>query len=283
METLGYYNGVFGNLEKMTIPMRDRVCWFGDGVYDATYSRNFKIFALDEHVDRFFRSMEKTEIKPSFGKEQLKFLLNDLVKQVDQGNNFVYWQATRGSGAREHVYSEDMSANLWVTITPKALKDMTQPYRLISLPDERREMCDVKAVNLLPAVLAAQRTKRAGCDECVLYRTLPQERVTECAHSNICYLQDGTLVVPPTDRYILKGVARDHLIEVCKQMGVNVVEKIFDRAELKAADEIVVTSSGALCMRVDRLDGDPVGGKDGALLVKLQDALLAQFEAVCGR
>ncbi len=48
MKTLGYYNGKFDEIENMTIPMNDRVCWFGDGVYDATYSRNHIIYALDE-------------------------------------------------------------------------------------------------------------------------------------------------------------------------------------------------------------------------------------------
>ena len=56
MENLGYYNGKFGPLEEMMVPMNDRVCYFGDGVYDATYSRNGVIFALDEHIDRFFNS-----------------------------------------------------------------------------------------------------------------------------------------------------------------------------------------------------------------------------------
>ena len=53
MKTLGYYNGKFGELEEMCIPMNDRVCWFGDGVYDAGPCRNYKIFAIDEHIDRF--------------------------------------------------------------------------------------------------------------------------------------------------------------------------------------------------------------------------------------
>ena len=56
MKNLGYYNGKFGELSEMAIPMSDRVCFFGDGVYDATYSRNYKIFSIDEHVDRFYNS-----------------------------------------------------------------------------------------------------------------------------------------------------------------------------------------------------------------------------------
>ena len=53
MENLGYYNGKFGPLVEMQVPMLDRVCFFGDGCYDATYSRNHVIYALDEHLGSF--------------------------------------------------------------------------------------------------------------------------------------------------------------------------------------------------------------------------------------
>ena len=56
MKTLGYYNGKIDELDRITVPMLDRGCYFGDGVYDATYSRNYKIFALDEHIDRIYNS-----------------------------------------------------------------------------------------------------------------------------------------------------------------------------------------------------------------------------------
>ena len=46
MENLGYYNGKFGPLEEMQVPMLDRVCFFGDGCYDATYSSRFKVLIL---------------------------------------------------------------------------------------------------------------------------------------------------------------------------------------------------------------------------------------------
>ena len=56
MKTLGYYNGRFAEIEEMTIPMTDRACWFGDGVYDAGLSVDYHMVFLDEHIDRFFRS-----------------------------------------------------------------------------------------------------------------------------------------------------------------------------------------------------------------------------------
>ena len=42
MEGLGRRNGAFGPIVETTIPMNDRVCWFGDGVYDAGPARNYR-------------------------------------------------------------------------------------------------------------------------------------------------------------------------------------------------------------------------------------------------
>ena len=110
MKTLGYYNGKYDEIENMYIPMNDRVSYFGDGIYDATYSRNYKIFALDEHIDRFFRSAELLEIDLGITKEEMKNLLCDMVKKLDSGNQFVYWQATRGTGMRNHIFPEGKKA-----------------------------------------------------------------------------------------------------------------------------------------------------------------------------
>ena len=92
MENLGYYNGKFGPLEEMQVPMLDRVCFFGDGCYDATYSRNHVIYALDEHLDRFYNSAALLGIRLTQTKAEMGALLTEMVEKVDCGEQFVYWQ-----------------------------------------------------------------------------------------------------------------------------------------------------------------------------------------------
>ena len=116
MKNLGYYNGVFDEIENMQIPMNDRVCYFGDGVYDATYSRNYKIYELNEHIDRLYRSASLLRIEIAQTKEEMKEILNEMVNKMDTGENFVYWQVTRGTGKRNHVFPEEGKANLWINI-----------------------------------------------------------------------------------------------------------------------------------------------------------------------
>ena len=56
MKHVGYYNGQIGPLEEMKIPMLDRAVYFGDGCYDATTFANNRIFALKDHLDRFYNN-----------------------------------------------------------------------------------------------------------------------------------------------------------------------------------------------------------------------------------
>lgn len=82
MKTLGYYNGKFGPLEEMTVPMNDRACYFGDGVYEATLARNGKIFALKEHLDRFFNSAGLLRIEIPYTREELTAILYDMLAKI---------------------------------------------------------------------------------------------------------------------------------------------------------------------------------------------------------
>ena len=92
MKYLGYYNGTYGPLEEMMIPMNDRVCYFGDGVYDATLARNGKIFALDAHLDRFYNSAGLLKMEVPYSREELAEILKSLLKEMDDSEIFVYWQ-----------------------------------------------------------------------------------------------------------------------------------------------------------------------------------------------
>ena len=89
MENIGYYNGKTDLIENMMIPMGDRSVYFGDGVYDATYSVNHIIFALEDHLDRFYNSCRLLEIPAPMGREELTEALYSCVKQVDHPNQFV--------------------------------------------------------------------------------------------------------------------------------------------------------------------------------------------------
>lgn len=274
MKTLGYYNGRYGELDEMMVPMNDRVCWFGDGVYDAGPARNYKIFAIDEHIDRFFNSAGLLDIQMPVTKAELKDILNEMVQKMDTGNLFVYYQVTRGSGIRNHAFPEG-PGNLWITLKPAEISDGKEGIKLITLEDTRFLHCNIKTLNLIPSCIATQKAKMAGCQEAVFYRA--GGRVTECAHSNVHIIRDGKLVTAPADNLILPGIARTHLINMCKKLEIPVSETPYTLNDLFDAEEVIVTSSSNLCLHADEIDGKKVGSRNRELLEKLRVALLEEF------
>lgn len=278
MKNLGYYNGKYDEIENMQIPMLDRVCWFGDGIYDATYAHNHKIFDMDAHLNRFYNSAKLLDINMPIERSELEKLLTELVLKVDDGDQFVYMQLTRGSGLRGHIYAEDIKANLWITLTPCPVADTYKPIDVITYEDKRFHYCNVKTLNLIPSCLAATAADRKGCDEAIFHRG---DIVTECAHSNVSIFKDGKVITHALNDEILPGTARLRLLAFAEKLGFGVEERDYTLDELMNADEIVVHSTGSFCIPVKTVDGKPVGGKAPEMLKTIQDALVKDFEEQC--
>ena len=276
MKSVGYYNGVMGPLEEMTVPMGDRALYFGDGIYEAALVANGVVFGLEDHLDRMYNSLRLLEIPFTMEREQVRQELYKVVRAAEEAPvQFLYWQISRGVCPRNHPFPpKEVTPSLMIYVKPHAIKPLDKPYKLISMEDIRFKLCNIKTLNLIPSVLANQRAVEHGCDEAVLHRG---SRVTECAHSNISILKDGVLRTAPTDELILPGVTRKHLLALAREHGIPVEEKPFSMVELMNADELLVTSSSALCIPVESVDGIPVGGKDPERLKLLQDAYLEKF------
>ena len=276
-KNVGYYNGEIGPLEEMKVPMGDRALYFGDGIYEATCAANRVPFAIEDHLDRMYNSLRLLEIPFRMEREAVKVELQKVLDAAeDSPVHFLYWQVTRGNAPRNHPFPPaEVEPSLMIFVKPHRMKSMEIPYKLISLEDIRFQLCNIKTLNLIPSVLANQRAVEQGCDEAVLHRG---SRVTECAHSNISILKDGVLRTAPTDELILPGITRKHLLALAKDHGIPVLEEPFSMVELMNADEVIVTSSSALCMQAASVDGIPVGGKDPQRLKLLQSTYLEKFQ-----
>ena len=274
MQALGYYNGKYGPLDEMTVPMTDRAVYYGDGVYEATPTRNHIIYAIDEHVERMFSSASLLRIDVPFTREELKSELNRMVHLVEQGDNVLYWQLSRGTARRAHPFPEGTKPNLMMMITPYKFPNLDEYVSAITEEDTRFLHCNIKTLNLIPSIMAMQKAKDAGCYEAVLHRN---GRVTECSKSNVHILSGGRLITAPTDNLILPGIARRHLIEACGALGIPVEERPYDLDALRRADEIFITSSTSFIRRCVKLDGIAAGGRDKERFEMLKNYIWQRF------
>ena len=281
MKNIAYYNGKTAPIEEMMVPMNERACYFGDGVYEATIALNHKPMHFDDHVDRIFRSAKLIDIDIPMEKSEMKAMLQGLVDQVEGDSLFVYWQVTRGVGMRNHAYrGAEGKPSVWAWVRPNGMRDVHGVYKCITMEDTRFFHCNIKTINLLPAVIANQRAEEAGCDETIFHRG---DRVTECSHSNVHILKDGALHTAPCDNLILPGIARKNILMLCNQLGIPVVEEPFTVDELMNADEVFFSSSSALTCRVGEIDGKSVGLKDEVTFARIRDAYQALVKKDYGK
>ena len=142
----------------------------------------------------------------------------------------------------------------------------------------RLENGKVFKVNLADMTCSEGCKKKAaeqGCGEVVYHRG---DRVTEGAHSGLAILKDGVFCTPPADNLILPSITRKHFLTLCDKLGVPTRIAPFTVDELKNADEVMILSTGTHCVGACELDGKPLGGKDPALLDKLQKAYQQWFD-----
>ena len=274
MKNLAYYNGKITSIEDMMIPANDRGFYFGDGIYEVAMVFNHKIFALNDHLDRMANSAALVRIELPASKEEIGHLLEELALKVESPCQFLYWQITRASSPRNHLFPEGAASNLYVYSKPWKGVEMSDEYRLLSVEDTRFLHCNIKTLNLLPNVMAAQKAKEAGCSEAVLVR---DGYVTEGSHSNISLIKDGVFVTHPLDNLILPGTERNHMIRYCGELGIPVEERAFTLKEMAEAEEIIVSSTSHPSMRAMELDGKAVGMKNAELVKKLRDKYMEEI------
>ena len=97
MKDLAYYNGKITSIDDMMIPANDRGFYFGDGIYEAAMVFDYKIYALQDHLDRMFNSAAMLRIELPYTKEEVGALLTDLVQKLESSCQFLYWQGNRST------------------------------------------------------------------------------------------------------------------------------------------------------------------------------------------
>lgn len=273
--SIAYYNGDFFDFSEVRIPLTDRSVFFGDGIYDAAIGKYGRVYLEREHLDRLFGNAERMGIPINMSRAELSSLIRELIQRNGFEEYFIYIHLSRFSHERTHSYPTCERSNLLITLRKHSLPEPDKELKLITLPDLRYSMCDVKTLNLLPAVLASKKAEDAGCDEAVFIR---DGFVTECAHSNIHIIKDGILYTHPNGKFILPGITRKRLLYFCELLSVPYEERPFSREELCEADEVLVTSTTKLCLRAVEIDGEKVGNCDSGIGKRLIFALFEDFK-----
>jgi D-alanine transaminase len=185
----------------------------------------------------------------------------------------IYFQITRGTAPRTHAFpEEEIPATFYAraSAVQRPEKKQDEGVKIILEPDIRWARCDIKSIALLPNVLANQRAKEKGAEEAIFVR---DGVAIEGSHTNFCAVFGNKLFTAPKSNYILAGITRDVVLNLCKKLNITVKEFPIFKNRLKQAQELMILGTSTEIMPVIQVDDWQVGnGKPGPITRKLQQA-----------
>jgi D-alanine transaminase len=241
----------------------DRGTYFGDGVYEVLRSYNGKIFALDEHLQRFARSLSEIGIV-SVDIDQIRSRIKKAFEAAGISNARIYLHITRGSAPRSHTWKADLKPIFFLTITELSddTEEKSKGIAVSTHPDWRWKRCDIKSLNLLANVLARQDAEQKGCAEAIFVDDAGL--ITEGAGSAFFAVIGQTLQTAPLTANILPSITRKFVIKAAKNIGLEVVEKSLTLQQARDADELFIAVTTKDIVPVVKFDGKVIGdGKPG--------------------
>ena len=261
------------------VNIEDRGYQFGDGVYEVIGVYEGKPFMLDEHMERLKRSAREIQLSLPYSTDQLKSKLVELVAINKLGEGIIYMQVSRGTASREHYFPDAEVSPVTIAYTREEER-MTateeQGATAVLTEDIRWLRCDIKTLNLLPNVLAKQKAVENNAIEAILHRG---ETVTEASASNVFIVKDGELFTHPANNYILSGITRKKIIQLCETLGIKVNEETFTVDEMLAADEVFITATKLDVVPILKIDNHPIGtGSPGETTLKLLQAFRSAIQ-----
>jgi D-alanine transaminase len=273
LEPLANLNGELLPLAEARIPALDRGFLLGDGVYEVLRIYQGRPWLEDEHFERLGRSLHAIRIE-GIDLKRLRRRMHQTIAAGPFLEAAVYIQITRGSAPRAHVFPEHSTPLEFLFA-----QEFVDPYQelrqsgaeVITQPDLRWGRCNIKSINLLANVLAAQAAKEAGCKEALLY--LPDGTFTEGTHTSLFGVIGGILVTAKNSQAILPGMTRKLIVGLAAKAGIAFREENLQRQRLAQVAELFLTGTTSEVLPIVRVDGRPVGnGTPGPITRKMQQA-----------
>lgn len=275
-----YFDGAFKPKSEVSISPDDRGFLFGDGAYEVVVALRGRYFRKREHLERLNHSLRGLRIT-GIDAFSLDPILDDLLVKngVGSADVTVYVQVTRGVAARKHAFPpSDVAPTVFAQLMPVARDPSFKTgVSVITVPDMRWSRCDIKSISLLPNCLANQLAQEAGCIEAIFVR---DGVVLEGTLSSFFAVIDGIARTAPKSNYILAGVTRQVVIDICQREGIPCSEEPIYLTELADAEEMFITGTTREIAPIIRIDGKPVGaGQPGPFVRRLAEAYRMEAEA----
>lgn len=275
-KTIIYYNGSFVKATEAKGNLYDQSLHYGYAVFEglrAYSTRNgTRIFKAEEHYDRMKFSCESVGIPFPFTNKELV----DISYEVLERNGFTdayvrplvtcppNMSLTKGKGAQLLIAAWEWGAYLGEQL----LRLKTSSFRRIAPACFKVEA--KVAGHYVNSIMASQEAKDLGYDEALLLDV--EGYIAEGPGANFFLEKDGILYTPQRGS-ILPGITRATVLEICRALGIEVVEKKISPEEVYGGDSAFYCGTAAEVIGIASLDDQQLAKPwNGSLGAAIQQA-----------
>jgi branched-chain amino acid aminotransferase len=264
---------------------------YGCGAFEGVRAYNTvngtAIFRLQEHTERLFNSAKILRMTIPFSKEQVAQVQRDVVRANKLESCYIRpltWIGSQKLGVSPKGNQIHLMVAAWAWGAYLGEEGMQRGIRVKTSSYTRHHvnitMTQAKAVsNYTNSIMANMEALDDGYDEALLLDSAGF--VSEGAGENVFVVKGGVVYTPDLSAGALNGITRNTVLHICKDLGIELVQKRITRDEIYIADEAFFTGTAAEVTPIRELDRIEIGaGSRGPVTAQIQSAF---FDIVNGR
>lgn len=285
MQGCAYVNGEYVPPSEAKISIFDWGFLHSDATYDVAHVWQGRFFRLDDHLERFFASMDRLRLDPGKTRDEVRAVMHECVRRTGLRDAYVEVLCTRGRpepGSRDPRTCQNQFMAfaipfVWIADPAKQKRGIelvvSDVQRIAPASVDPR----VKNYHWLDMVMALFQAYDAGAETALLVDA--QGNVAEGPGFNVFAVVEGGALVTP-DAGVLEGISRRTVLELARAAGMRVEVRALPVAELRQASEVFLSSTGGGVIPIARVDGKPVGGRAAGQFGPVSEKLQAAYWAL---
>lgn len=270
-----YLDGKFVDQSEAKISVFDHGLLYGDGIFEGIRIYQGNVFRLEEHLERLEYSAKAILLKMPWTRKEISDAVCETCRQNQLTDGYIRLVVTRGVG--------DLGLSPWLCPKPSIFviankialypeEHYTTGLSIVTVPTRRLNPAalspSVKSLNYLNNILAKIEAKQFGALEAIMLND--QGYVAECTGDNIFIVHKGEIITPAASQGALKGITRDTILDIARELNVPLREADLTRYDVWNADECFLTGTAAEVIPVVKLDGREIGtAKPGVITQKV--------------
>ena len=277
-------NGEFENWDDSNVHILSHTLHYGTGVFEGVRAYKTEngpaIFRLSEHTSRLFDAASKINIKIPFSKDELNIIQCNILNQNNLNEGYIrpiVYLGNEGLGLRAKDLSVNVAVAAWEWpsyMDPVAKEEGISVIKSSYKQYENPLHSGNKIIGTyFTNTMALHEALDKGADEAIMMDM--NGFISEGSGENVFIVKDEVVLTPTIDN-CLNGITRQSVIQMAKDLSIEVHEKDLRYEDLKNADEAFFTGTAVEITPITKLDQSSINdGKRGPITKIFQDSFMS--------